>query len=197
MRDRFRGKTWIYWAQFTILGALGSFSVVLGTAFWTEALRDAVGRPRPQAGPPMLIIGSVLLIVATLAAFNIYGRIAPMIRCFRNGFECNLTGASSLEGGLPQHGLIWLAWRILSLEGFRSQRMRVLWSEFSGAEVTGTPMAYVLRLSGAFRNVKTGRVSNWVEFMQFSLVDRPQEVADTLNQFACELKCQTELPEWP
>src|SRR3954471_18453591 len=96
--DRFRAKTWPFWAQLLGCGALGVFAVAFGTLFWTGAMTDANGEPRPQAGPPMLLVGCFLLAVATLAVFNLAGRVAPIIRCYRDGIECNLVGASSLDG---------------------------------------------------------------------------------------------------
>ena len=131
MRDRFRGRTWIYWAQLTICGTLGLFSLVIGTLFWTKMMADANGNARPQAGPPMVVIGCCLLAVAALAIFNILARIAPTIRCYRDGIECILVGALPLDGVPLVPGVVRVAWSILSLQGFRSQRVRILWSQFA------------------------------------------------------------------
>jgi hypothetical protein len=197
MQDRFRGKTWIYWAQFVVCGGLGLFSVIFGALFWTGTMTDANGAVRPQAGPPMVIVGCCLLAVAVLAAFNIVGHIPPIIRCHREGIECNLVGATSLDGVPLVPGLVRMSWTILSLQGFRSQRLRILWPEFGGAQVGGIPMAYVLTLNGLFTNLKTGRVAHRVAFEQVTLEDHPERVADTLNQLAANLAWREQLSSWP
>ena len=197
MHDRFRGKTWIYWAQLIICSGMGSFSILFGSLFWTGAMKDANGEVRPDAGPPMVIIGCVLVAVGVLALFNILGRIAPIVRCYRDGIECNLVGATSLEGIPLIPGMFRVAWAILSLQGFRSQRVRILWSQFAGAHVGGFPMAYVLTLSGTVTNVKTGRVTHAVAFKQVALTDHPQRVADVLNRFALSVGERGSLPQWP
>ncbi len=74
IQDRFRGKTWIFWAQLLASGGIGIFGVTFGPLFWTGVLTDAKGEVRPQAGPPLTIIGLCLLAVALLAAFNIVSR---------------------------------------------------------------------------------------------------------------------------
>ena len=46
MQDRFRGKTWIYWAQLGGCGSLGFGGVILGVLFWTRTMTDARENPR-------------------------------------------------------------------------------------------------------------------------------------------------------
>jgi hypothetical protein len=196
MQDRFAAKTWIYWVQLVLFGGMGLFAVTLGTLFWTGAMTDASGEHRPQAGPPMLIVGCGMLAVAALAAFNIVGRIPPLIRCYREGIECNLVGASSLDGVPLVPGLVRVAWAVLSLQGFRSQRVRIPWSQFEGAAVSGFPMAYVLTVSGVATNLKTGSVTHGVTFAQVALTDHPQRVADILNYLAAEPAWRAQLAGW-
>ena len=197
MKDRFRGKTWIYWAQLIVCGIIGLCNVILGILFWTRAMADVRGVARPEVGPPAIIGGCCLLAVATLAAFNIIGRVTPIIRCYCDGIECNLVGASSLDGVPLVPGLVRVAWTILSLQGFRSQRVRITWPHFAGAFVSGIPMAKVLTLNGAVMNLKTGRVTEWVAFRQAELKDDPKQVADVLNHFAAEPTRRDELAHWP
>jgi hypothetical protein len=196
MQDRFGGKTWIFWAQLLGCGGLGLFGVVFGPLFWTGTLTDANGDVAPQAGPPLTIIGLCLLTVALLAAFNIVGRIRPIIRCYREGIECNLVGATSLDGVPLVPGLVRVAWTILSLQGFRSQRVRTSWTEFHGAQVSGIPMAYVLLLNGSFTNLESGPVTHRVTFKQVALADHPERVAGILNQLAADVSQRDLLPSW-
>ena len=184
-------------AQLFVLGALGLFSVILGALFWTGTIADANGQDRPQAGPPSVIIGCCLLAVSVLAAFNIVARIAPVIRCYREGIECNLIGTTSLDGVPLVPGLVRVAWTVLSLQGFRSQRVRVLWSKFGGARVGGIPMAYILSLNGPITNQKNGRVTQCIVFKQVALKDHLEQVADTLNVLAAEPARREQLPSWP
>lgn len=195
IQDRFRGKTWIFWAQLLGCGGLGLFGVVFGLLFWTGTLTDANGKVRPQAGTPLTIIGLCSLMVAVLAVFNIVGRIRPIIRCYREGIECNLVGATSLDGAPFVPGLL-RPWAILSLQGFRSQRVRTSWTEFHGAQVSGIPMAYVLSLNGSFTNLKTCRVTHGVAFEQVALIDHPEHVAGTLNRFAADVPMRDQLSSW-
>jgi hypothetical protein len=196
VQDQFRGKTWIFWAQFIASGALGGFAVLFGVLYWTGAMTDAGGRVRPEAGPPMVITGSFLLVVAALAAFNIVGRITPIIRCFREGIECNLVGATSLDRVPLVPGSLRLAWSILTLQGFRSQRVRILWPEFRGAEVRGLPMVYILLLHGTATNLGTGSTAPEVKFKQVAFKADPREVADALNRFAADPECRAQLATW-
>ena len=155
-------------------------------AFLDGALTDAHDEPRPQAGPPMVTIGSFMILVALMALCNIISSATPSIRCFREGIECNLVGRTSLDAtpGIPK--FVRLAWRFLSLQGFRSQRLRIPWSSFQGAVVSGIPMAYVLSIGGVGTNLRSGREQNGVHFGQSSLTMHPQQIADTLNSFRNE-----------
>jgi hypothetical protein len=197
IQDQFHGKTWIFWAQLLVCGGIGLFGVVFGPLYWTGMLTDANGKVRPQAGPPLTIIGLCLLAVALLAVFNIVARIRPIIGRYREGIECNLIGATSLDGVPPVPGLLRVAWTILSLQGFRSQRLRISWAEFRGAEVSGIPMAYVLSLNGSFANLASGRETHAVAFHQAALADHSERVADILNQFAAEVSQRDQLTSWP
>jgi hypothetical protein len=162
MPDRFHAETWVYWAQLLRCGAFGSFSVIFGILVWTGIMTDSFGDPRPQAGPPMVIVGFCLLPLAALALCNIVGCAAPLIRCYREGIKCNLVGATSVDGVplLPKE--VRIAWAMLSLQGFRSQRVRLPWQQFAGAGVSGIPMAYVLNRNGLVINLKSGQETRWV-----------------------------------
>jgi len=195
MRDQFRGKTWIFWAQLIGCGCLGMFSLIFGTLFWSGAMTDANGQVRREAGPPMVIIGFCLAAVAVKAAVDIAARVGPVIRCYREGIECKIIGATSLDG-MPVPGLVRIAWGLVSLQSFRSRRLRVEWSHFRGAEVGGYPMAYVLTLSGGFTNLTDGGVVDVVRFQQVALRTHPEQVADALNHFACDADLRDRLASW-
>src|SRR4051812_14673386 len=98
VRDRFKGKTWIYRAQLIGCGIFGTLSVVFGALYGTGVMTDAYGEPRPRAALPMAIVGFGMLAAAALAAFNIQARRAPLIRCYLDGIECVLVGVTSLDG---------------------------------------------------------------------------------------------------
>jgi hypothetical protein len=196
MQNQFRAKTSIYWAQFVVCGGLGLFGVIFGALFWTGLLTDVKGDVRPDAGPPMVTIGSCLLAVGVLAAFNLVNCIPPLIRCYREGIECNVICATSSDGVPRVRGLVRVAWTILRLQRFRAQRLRIRWPEFRGAQVSGIPMAYVLLLKGAFTNPKTGRVIYGVEFTQVALDDDLEDVADEINQIAADPDWRAQLSSW-
>jgi hypothetical protein len=196
MVDRFRGKTWIYWVQMIVFGAFGIFGAIFGALFWSGAMTDANGEARPQAGPPLIITGICALAFATLALSNIVARIRPTVRCFRQGIECNIVGATSLDRVPLVPKVFRLAWAILSLQGFRSNQLRVAWSDFLGAQVTGIPMAYVLVLNGAALNGKGKYIAGPIRFPQVSLKAHPNEVANVLNGFARDEQMRNRLQNW-
>lgn len=194
MQDRYYGKIWIYVAQLVIFGLLGVFGLTMGLLFWTEVLHDANDEPRPETIVPLGILGLVFLALAVLAAFNIAARRAPLVRCYREGLECRLIGATSLDE-IPLVPMpIRIAWSLLTLEGFRVRRVRVLWSRFQGAQVDGVAMAYVLTIFGSLQNVRTGRISTRVSFGQIALRDHPEDVADALNDLAADPERRRQLP---
>jgi hypothetical protein len=196
MQDEFHGKKWIYWVQLLVAGALGLLSLDLGISFWSGKMLDANHQARPDAGPPLVVMSCVLLAIAALAAFNLIGRIKPMIRCYREGIECNLIGATSLDGIPFVPGGIRIAWTILSLQGFRAQRVRISWREFQGALVRGIPMAYVLSLNGEFTNLKTGEARHGVAFKQVALEDHPEQIAERLNRLFTDPARRERLDSW-
>lgn len=197
MQDSFSGKTWIQWLRLVGCGGLGLFSVGFGVLFVSGVMTDVRGEVRTEAGPPMLIVGCGMLVVTVMAACNIAALASPIIRCYREGIECNLVGATSLDGVSLLPGLVRVAWAILSLQGFRSQRVRIPWPEFGGASVGGIPMAYVLTLSGECENLKDGRVVRSIAFAQVTLVDHPEHVAAALNDFAADASQRHSLSNWP
>jgi len=196
MQDRFFGKTWMIWAVLIVSGTLGLFSVVFGLLFWTETMTDANGVVRPRAGPPMMITGSCLLAVAAMALANVVALMMPVIRCYREGVECKLVGANSLDGfsGIPNS--VRIAWKVLSLEGFQSRRLRIQWPDFRGARVFGGRMAHTLRIDGNATDLKTGRARNGVSFPQSALKTPPQQIADALQALAANPALQDRLPSW-
>lgn len=197
MQDRFRGKTWIFWAQLIVSGYLGIMAVIVGTYVWSGNVRNYKGETLSELAIPSILFGVCMLVVAALAAFNIVGRFRPIIRCYREGIECNLVGATSLDGVPFLPGLYRVAWAILSLQGFRSQRVRIIWEDFVGAKVAGIPMMYLLILNGTVTNAKTGLVSNSIAFKQVAIKVHPQQVADVLNGFAGNTAQREQLPHWP
>lgn len=194
--DRFRGKTRIYWAQLLVLGSLGSFSLLLGLLFWTGTMKDANGKPRPQAGPPMTIIGSGMVVVASMAAANIFARRRPLIRCFQEGIEFAVVGASSLDNVRSIPRLLRLAWKIFSLQGFRTLVLRIPWEDVEGVRLTGFKMAYMVTVDGVATEIKSGAHRENVSIGQSTLKTHPRDVVVTLQKFvASPVHCE-KLPHW-
>ncbi len=202
-RTRFFGKTWVFWAQFLFTGLFGVLGIIMGVVASSGLLRDAFGKPRTDAGPPLLAIGGFMLVVAVLNCFNILALSAPLIRCYREGIACNLIGATSLDGIPIVPGLhriimlIRLVWAIVSLQGFRTQQLRATWQNFRGAHVEGPPMAHVLILNGMFVNEDTGQTFDSFAYLQSALKDHPRAVAEVLNRLACDQRHRQLLSSWP
>jgi hypothetical protein len=196
MQDRFRGKTWIYWAQFIIFGSIGVFALVFGITMWTGNFRDANGETKTDGGLPCTAMGIVALVVAALAGFNIVANGRALIRCYRQGIQCHLVGKTSLDDVPFVPNSMRLAWAIVTLQGFRSNLWRAPWGEFQSAEVGGLPMAQVLRIHGTFTNLSTGESSGQISFPQVGLSKDLQEVANVLMRFAKNEASRATLADW-
>ena len=196
MRDRFPAKTWIHWVRLLACGGVGLFAVALGVLFWTGLMTDAYGEERPSAGPPAVIVGSCLLAVGAMAAAQLAALATPPVRCFRQGVECSVVGATSLDGVPMVPALVRVAWAVLTLQGFRSTRFRIPWEWFGGAEVLGIPMAYELVLHGAAYCPFDGRTARALTFGQAALADHPHLIANILNAWAADPSMRERLPEW-
>jgi hypothetical protein len=70
------------------------------------------------------------------------------------------------------------------------------WSDFRGAQVTGSAMDYKLTLLGTATNVTTGKTSAALTFPQVCFVDPLQGIADVLNQFALHPELRDGLEQW-
>jgi hypothetical protein len=166
MTDRFFGKTWIAWAQLVGLGGLGAFSVPMGVAFWTGALKDANDQPRPAAGPPLTIIGSALCLVAIMALLRIIHLRKPVLRLYREGLEIRMVGGPGLFGmplasAIPYVGhalgLVELLWGIVTLRGFKVTSVRLPWQAIIRINVEGMPMHRWLIIDGQVLDWRTPR----------------------------------------
>lgn len=196
IRDQFWGKTWLWWVQAFIVGGLGLFSIPFGVLFWTGAMTDANGASRPTAGPPLVIIGSGLMLVAVMPLCRLIYLRKPVIRCFRDGLECRMFGATSLDRfpGIPK--LVRLAWAIVSLQGFRGRCLRVTWPELVGVSWGGVRMARVLQIQGRIVDRRTGKSYEQLRLAQARFIDSPQVIAAWLNGFAADPTARASLPEW-
>jgi hypothetical protein len=195
-RDRFRAKTWIYRAQLFIFGPFGLFAAGFGIACSTGRMTNADGEPVPRTtAVPLLIVAGFMFVTAALALFNLIARATPTIRCYREGIECKLIGAvSPVARALPSK--LRFLWMIVTLQGFRSASYRMRWSDFRGAQVTGTAMDYNLTLLGRATNVITGKTSAALTFPQVYFVDRLQTIAEALNEFAMHPELREGLGKW-
>lgn len=197
MPTRFFGKTWISWAQFMIFGAMGIFSVPLGILFWTGALRDADNQLRPQAGPPMVIIGSVMLLVSVMAFTNILAFRRPLLALYREGIEVNMVGTSFMGYGRAVK-LVLLLWAILSLRGFRTQIIRAPWESFQGVDIQGLPALRRLILRASFFRLGTNTsiLYQAVIFQDAAFIDRLDAIAQTVHHAFADPQSREQLPSW-
>jgi hypothetical protein len=155
--DSFYGKTWIAKAQLILLGGLGLFSVPMGIAFWTGALKDANEQPRPEVGPPLTIIGSAFGLVALMALIRVIHLRQPVLQLYREGLEVRMVGGPGLfglplAGAIPYLGhaigLIELAWGIVTLRRFKVKMIRMPWETIGRIDVEGVPMHRWLIIDG-------------------------------------------------
>lgn len=196
MEDRFYAKLWIHWVYLLLFGSASLVLLVGGWLFWFKGMRDAVGELRPDFGRIMFIFGLCFLPVAAEKMFGVAARMRPLIRCYREGIEFRIIGRSTLDG-LPFVPFpLRIAWPVLSLSGFRSHRMRLLWSDFRDARVSGFAMAYVLTCYGLATDVKTGKVTSSVSYPQVAFRDSLQHISDMLNVLAIHPDLRENLPSW-
>jgi hypothetical protein len=138
---RFEAKIWIYVAQALVFGGLAAFSVGLGPLFLFGIMKKADGTPGTDAGVALCMMSVPLLLISALAVFNVLARRRPPLRLYREGLEIVLIGNSSLAGIPLIPGLIRVAWKIISTEGFRQKLACIPWQCFQEAAVCGPPMA--------------------------------------------------------
>ena len=149
----FRGKTWIFTALAVIFGGLGTFSLVLGPLFFFGAMKDARGRPAPDAGIALCTMSVPFFLVFSLVLFNLIARRRPILRVCREGVEVHMIGSSVLDGIPLIPGLIRAISAAISLQGFKRSMLRAPWDSFPYADVSGLPMARTLTIVGSFRTV--------------------------------------------
>ena len=195
MRDRYFGKTWIFKAQAFIFFPIGSFSILMAILFGTGMMKDVHGKVRTDGVVPMLIIGTLLLVVAVVAVLNIIALRGPVIRCFREGIEFNLVGFSSArEVFMPR--FFHLLWVLVTGEAFHQPIGQMLWKDFKGAKVIGIPAMYILEIEGNIKIFDTDKVISGYDFKEALLIDPPQAVADELKQIARDGVRRKSLPSW-
>lgn len=172
------------------------FLLIVGWLFWFGGMRDALGELRPDSGRIPFIFGLCFLPVAAEKMFSVAARMRPLIRCYREGIELRIIGRSALDGIPFVPFPLRIAWPVLSLSGFRSQRMRLRWSDFREARVSGFAMAYVLTCYGLATDVKTGKVTSSVSYPQVAFRDSLQHISDMLNVLAIHPELRDNLPSW-
>ncbi len=195
MNGRFYGKTGIFWVQVIVLGWIGLFGVVFGPAFWCGAIKDARGEIRRDAGPPLTIIGTIMLLVAAAALINIIRRRRPIIHCYREGIECEVAAASPF-GSFPVPDILRVLLSVVTLHAFRRSQLRIRWEEFQYAQAIGSPVSSTLLLHGVARNIANGKVETVVQVSQSGVVIHPQEIAQIINQFAADAFARARLEIW-
>jgi hypothetical protein len=196
VQDRFNGKTWISWAKVVLSGPAGLFCAVNAVLFLCGLQTDANGQGAPLLAIPFGIMALVFLPIAAMGGANIVASRTPIIRCFREGIECNLVGNTSLDHVFGVPGIVRVAWKIYSLQGFRSSRVRIPWSQFRAADVAGITMAYRLGLHGLATNLRSGHTSEQIVFRQSDLTIHPNQIAEVINGFAANPAARDELPSW-
>lgn len=192
MRDRFYSRTWTLWVAACLSAILGLGLIVMGIGFWSGSLGDADAQEGTENGPRLTIAGCCMLAWAALGATKIVRRRVPTIRCHREGIECNLVGVTSLDGVPLVPAPIRMAWALLSLQGFRAQRIRILWPQFFSALVADG----ILALHWLPDEGSEEGMFRTVEFKEGLLVDELEEVAASVNLLAENAVEREGLPAW-
>jgi hypothetical protein len=193
----FNAKTWIYWAQGLLCTLFGVGSCIIGVGILSGAIESSNGSNDRSVGAYPLAIGLLLLLVGALGLVNALGRRRPVLRCFREGVECNLVGATTLDAVPLVPGYFRVAWAILSGQGFRSNIVRIPWPAFRSADVGGSSLMQVLHLQAAATNTRTGQTVQSLTFKQLAFKDDLDTVEASLTRLSKDPQAQAELPPWP
>jgi len=195
---RFAGKVWIYVAQAAIFGHLGGVSAVLGPLFLFGLLESADGRPTTDAGIALCIMSIPFLLMFALAIFNFCARREPVIQMFEQGIEARLVGVSSLAHVpfLPE--MVYVAWAIVSRQGFRTQIVRCRWPAFQRARIGGMPLERTLKISGDFRLARDGEGVGYesIVFGEAEFASRLEPVVQALYFYAERGEERALLSKW-
>jgi len=198
----FYAKTWYHIAGALIFTFVGSVSVILGPLFLFDILKRADGKPGTEGGIAMTILGSFMMLIALLGWFNVYARRTPLLRICREGMLINVIGASSLDNVPLVPGILRVAWSILSLQGFKKQVGMIPWESFTGAKVTGLPMARTLVIVASIdypdrkgQSLHSLQDSIWV-FREAEFRDSLDKIAAAIHDFHHDLESREALSSW-
>jgi len=169
LKTAFFGKTWTQWASMMALSALGLFSIPFGVLFWTGLIKDANDRPRPEAGPPMVLIGTFMLLAACGAFYGIIVRQKPLVEIYRDG--------------------------VLVRSGHHA--LFVHWQDYQGAKITGFPGKWLLTLNGAFFHSRNNKRFGSVQYRQDRFIDPLQTVVGVIEHFRQNIAAREQLPARP
>lgn len=199
---QFRGKTWIFIVQALVFGGLGGFSLLLGPLFLFGVMKDAAGKPAVDAGIALSIMSVPLLLIFTLAVFNLVARRRPILRICREGIEINVIGSSALDDVPLIPGVIRVAWLVVSFQGFRQQTVRAPWAQFREVQISGAPMVRVLTIYASFLR-RTDMLAGQSAALARQISFRDADFDVPLDQIASAIVAHSEkiesddhLPSW-
>lgn len=188
----FYGKTWVLTVQLLVFGGFAAFGLAFGLLFLAGIMKDAYDEPRPEAGIALTLTGLVLAPIAAVAGYGLLARRLPIIRLCREGLEMRLIGRTSMDGVPLLGSLLKWAWAAISLQGFKTQCVRVEWMFVQGAEIVGLPMMRTLRI--LWITLPAGVTG--VEFSEAELQPRLEQVDEAVAQLRRHPELRAALPSW-
>jgi hypothetical protein len=190
--NEFYGKTWVLTVQLLLFGGMAALSLTLGPLFLLGVMKDAYDEPRPEAGVPLTLIGLVLAPIAAVMGYGLRARRRPIIRLCREGIELRLVGRTSVESVPLIGGLVKWAWAAVSLQGFRTQCLRVGWEFVQDTQIVGLPMMRTLRV--LWLTPPAGVVG--VEFAEAELQPRLEQVDGAVGKLRRHPELRAALRSW-
>jgi hypothetical protein len=200
----YRAKTLRHQVSASINGVL-SIACIYGILSLTHVIGDEPPGPGGLDLGEALLLGAVAAYVvpkSALACYQVLGRREPFIRICREGLEVRLVGRSGLDD-LPRF-LEWITlyWSLLSLQGFRTKRLRLAWSDIEDIRLAGRPSVRVLVIRGPFRSARQDMAAadppaaDRARFDQQDFAVPMDEIAAAINHFRVDEKERGFLRSW-
>jgi hypothetical protein len=200
----YRAKTLSQW-----VGACVSGGMTLGCLYGLLCLTHLIGdqAPKPWRGDAAaaVVIALMTAMVLPRCALSLYqalGRRKPVIQICREGLEVRLVGWNSLENVAHLPEWISYVWSVLSFQGFRTRRLRLMWADLEKPRLTGRASVRVLVLRGRFWKAgeegdpRNSPAADYARFDQQDFAVPMDDIATAVVRFQENEKQRGFLPGW-
>lgn len=201
----FRAKTWILIVSAFFFGGIAAFGILQGALFLTGAEKRADGRPATDAGIALCIFGVVFGLIAAITLVQVILLRRPLLRLCREGILFYRVAPSPFDdlarivGFQKAFALLGIVWMIVSLQGFKRQRLHILWEAFRGAEMSGMTMQRRLVIFGSVflgDAQPPAPIADCLVFEEVAFVTPLDKIAHAVTRYAEDAPMRQRLPSW-